>query len=64
MLKLRNDNMTIVIKLASEKMIINTNYIVNNACGNIVIMEHATLHAYVTILHSALISVTPILLGN
>jgi len=45
-------------------MIINTNYLVNNTCGNIVILEHATLHAYVTILHSALISVTPILLGN
>jgi len=27
-------------------------------------MEHATLHAYVTILHSSLISITPILQGN
>ena len=30
----------------------------------IVTMEHATLHAYVTILHSSSISATPILLGN
>jgi len=30
----------------------------------IVTMEDATLHAYVTILHSSSISATPILLGN